>query len=787
MVFQYPLYHRGAETLVGLKSIGAGRRIVNLDITRLLLSAVAIVGPFAVIVRFIYKRFRQSGSNEIEPFVRYATQGLKYYVGRYLRRHLAAELTLRQYARLQLRTTGRVMLVPATYPVQLDVDHVFVPLLLRDGGGDQVEHDNLLEQDGARILVLGEPGSGKSSLLKRLFWDACRRAATAPRQAKTLLLFELKSLARESGPITGEQLLAAVTRPLENAAVFRADGAQNHLSHGAGFLVLLDGLDEVPSESTQQALDAVLALSAHLAETAPRSTIILSNRTQHYLQLRQRGLDEAFQVFSIRSFTLGDIYRFLSNWPFVGDARAHVTRLFSRLTQLPSLAEMCTNPLALSMFVARDQQTGGADSPETRSRFYQAYVEELLANRRARREELPAGRQRLKQARQQLLGGICLGHLLDAAEPANSLPKARFSSAVADLQYGGGDAERVLPELSTDTGLFGVEREGETFRFMHLTLCEFLAATEIVERGEAGWVPLASLLTSGSPPHHEPAEWHGRLTEVISFACGLAPRSLRARILKGLDRTGNRRLLLRAGVEAQAYEDPVVIETLRSEREHIESQPAERWDVEWFSRLRGLILALRDAAAGRRQELASDPNTLPSATAVLMRLMTDYNAEDALLPALARQDADSAISIAERTGRATSLAAVAAAADDFAVLQGILARCDAGVDGWKTALLTRATLESGIASLLGATFVGSPTDVARGRRGWRACYLTAGSVYGDLLDELLPSMGRDVAPDRLLAGIAVIRPPRSRLAVNLRDTLPVPLWERLQGRELLQR
>src|SRR5260370_37110114 len=100
----------------------------------------------------------------------------------------------------------------------------------------------------------------------------------------------------------------------------------------------------------------------------------------------QSRLKESFKDLPIQPFSQGDVYQFLIRWPYAkGRSLAReATRLFSKIQQLPSLAEMCTNPLALAMYVARDQQTGGSEFVETRTSSYRALMGELLAKRRAR-------------------------------------------------------------------------------------------------------------------------------------------------------------------------------------------------------------------------------------------------------------------------------------------------------------------------------------------------------------------------------------------------------------------
>src|SRR5260370_24214781 len=103
---------------------------------------------------------------------------------------------------------------------------------------------------------------------------------------------------------------------------------------------------------------------------------------------------------------------------------------------------MCTNPLALAMYVARDQQTGGSEFVETPTSFYHALMGELLVKRRARSGGSRAsGLTRLRDERISILGRICLHRLLNPDETANSIPYSRFRAARhAAMSIGAHDA-----------------------------------------------------------------------------------------------------------------------------------------------------------------------------------------------------------------------------------------------------------------------------------------------------------------------------------------------------------
>jgi hypothetical protein len=497
--------------------------------------------------------------------------------------------------------------------------------------------------------------------------------------------------------------------------------------------------------------------------------VIVSTRTQHYLALHDRDFRETFQALTIRSFSPNDVYEFLKRWPYDERRREHITRLLSRIRELPSLAEMCTNPLALAMYVARDQQTEGALSPETRTEFYASLVAELLVNRRFRREEHAVGRRRLREQREQILGSACLAHLLDPDEGRNSVPQSRLLERMEAAGYREDPAE-ALSTLATDTGLFSVERSGETYAFLHLTLCEFLAAREIVNAGEDGWRDVERRLQEGGDGSEAAEAWASRLGEVVAFACGLSSRTLRDRILADLARRGDRGLLLRAAIEAQGYADERVLAAIEEEGVALADTAPARWDVSWFARLRRLLAVLRDASAGTQGELgASLADDMPTPATYLSGLIDRYGAEDRLLTTLARHDPHGAVAIAEASGSPDLMDVVASASDEVSVLLGILARCEAGQRGWEHALVHTALHSRHVATTLvtsGERLRTAPTS------GWGRSFLMRRSLYGDLLDAALADRDGWRLPDLLLLdALARVKPPRAQ-AVTILRALP---------------
>jgi hypothetical protein len=111
---------------------------------------------------------------------RYVVEGLLYIISPVLTKAAAASFSLRRYSRLQLAGSNRYLYIPSIRDITVDIDRIFVPLVLEGATGQQsYDHYSLLFA-GNRIRIIGDPGSGKSSIAKRIFRDACRYAQFMP-------------------------------------------------------------------------------------------------------------------------------------------------------------------------------------------------------------------------------------------------------------------------------------------------------------------------------------------------------------------------------------------------------------------------------------------------------------------------------------------------------------------------------------------------------------------------------------------------------------------------------
>src|SRR6185436_2211629 len=322
--------------------------------------------------------------------------------------------------------------------------------------------------------------------------------------------------------------------------------------------------------------------------------IVVTTRSQFHERIKDTLVATYPHVYFLKPFTPTDVFEFLTRWPFGEDRWNKIHTIYTQLSDRPSIRELCTNPLILSMYVAECDGRPEHLEPESRTEFYSTVVDELLVNRRTRQRGAQPGRSVLRAFRERVIGQLALEHLLDVTQSLNSLSWTRAVECLSQTMHvDAAEAEEVLERLSEETGLFTVERRRQTYRFIHVTFCEYLAAVGAVKYEPDGWEQLLDVhrtIVSEFPP-----QYHARLAEVIPFACGLMHSVARERALEDLQDLDDLHLLARTFLEVKLYDHAIWPRFVAAQVDALRLGSESAWTYEWLLDLHLFNVVVRDA------------------------------------------------------------------------------------------------------------------------------------------------------------------------------------------------
>jgi len=141
---------------------------------------------------FIY--FLATTRKTFTTLSRYVVDGLLQAFSRVATQKIAGLLSLRSYCKMQLLGENRYLNVPGAVDINLEIDKIFVPIALDQPGLSHTYNHTDLMTVGNRIRIIGDPGSGKSSIAKRLFRDECNKAVSGLGEARLPVFIELRRL-----------------------------------------------------------------------------------------------------------------------------------------------------------------------------------------------------------------------------------------------------------------------------------------------------------------------------------------------------------------------------------------------------------------------------------------------------------------------------------------------------------------------------------------------------------------------------------------------------------------
>ena len=323
------------------------------------------------------------------------------------------------------------------------------------------------------LMVLGQPGAGKSTFLRKIGLEALKGKKGGFKPDCIPVFIELKSFT--SSEIDIEKLI------VEEFSICGFPSSEQFIAKALDqgkLLILLDGLDEVPTVNTNEVISKI----QNFVDRYDKNRFLVSCRTAAYRNNFQRFTD-----VKLADFDDTQIEQFIGNW-FQSDVdkQAGTAEKCWELLQKPEYAaakELAHTPLLLTFLCLIYDRS--QNFPKNRSALYKQALRILLAEwaaeKRIVRDEIYQGLS--TELEESLLSEIAYTGFdtdklfFSQREVVDEIKTFLAGNLNAPKHL---DGEAVLKAIAVQQGIL-VERAEDVYSFSHLTLQEYLTAQYITD------------------------------------------------------------------------------------------------------------------------------------------------------------------------------------------------------------------------------------------------------------------------------------------------------------------
>jgi HEAT repeats/NACHT domain len=376
------------------------------------------------------------------------------------------------------------------------------------------------------VIILGDPGAGKSSLLQylALIWAAqsIRDLAVPP----TPLLVELRTYAREKQMGRCQDILTFLH---SGNITCRLDQQQLHDKLKAGHAIaLFDGIDEVFDPVLRE---EVVTDIHRFTNDYPQVRVIATSRWLGYKVEKLRGA--GFQHFMLQDLEDEQIEDFIQRWhdltfPVGADKERKRDRLQKAIRESKSIRELAGNPLLLTMMAILNRHQ---ELPRDRPELYNQASRVLLHQWDVETKLLEDPQ--LKDLRISIDYKDKQGMLRKVAHHMQSSAKGLAGNIISatDLEniltdYLRGIVEKGEPRMVARQMIHQLRHRNfilcylgaDSYAFVHRTFLEYFCAWEFVWQFEKEkTLTVEQLKNEVFAPHWQDESWH----EVLRLISGM--------------------------------------------------------------------------------------------------------------------------------------------------------------------------------------------------------------------------------------------------------------------------
>jgi len=234
----------------------------------------------------------------------------------------------------------------------------------------------IFKEMGQQMLILGEPGSGKTITLLTLADALLEETKTDP-TLPTPVVFNLSSWAEKQPPLD-EWLVEELNQRYHMPRKVSQNWVEND-----ELLLLLDGLDEVAADKRDACVSAINAFQKeHIV-----SMVVCSRIAEYQALINRLNLTGAIAIRPLTDQQISD---------YIARADPHLAALNHALTNSPELRELAQTPLMLSIMTLtyHDQHEASQNTPATgrseQQHLFDGYIRHMFQHRNLPHLYVPA-------------------------------------------------------------------------------------------------------------------------------------------------------------------------------------------------------------------------------------------------------------------------------------------------------------------------------------------------------------------------------------------------------------